>query len=61
VWRLRPWAASVVVGVQGLIAVALISAFIGGARDWSVVLVFLLAAGAVAAVLLDARRRAATR
>ncbi len=59
VWRFRPWARWAVVGVQGLIAVALASAFLGGARDWSVVLVFLLAAGAVVAVLFDARRRGA--
>ena len=56
VWRLKPWAAWVVAGVQGLVAVSLFAAWVGGARDWSVLLVGAIAAGAVIFVLLDARR-----
>jgi hypothetical protein len=57
VWRIRPWAPFVIVPAQGAVAVGLLAVFVAYARDWSVLLVAALAAGAALFAAVDAVRR----
>jgi hypothetical protein len=56
VWRFKRWTPWLVIPTQGLVAIGLLATWLAYARDWSVLLVAGIAAGAATFVALDRLR-----